>query len=325
VKLLLLGGYQFVGRAIIEAAQARGHAVSAFNRGNHPPLPDVEQFTGDRADPALPDDRTWDAVVDTSGYLPRHTRIAAERLRDRTRRYVFISSISAYAQPMRANTDESGALAQMPAGADPDAKPTGETYGALKVLCEESLEAAMPGRVLTIRPGFIVGPYDYTDRFNSWIERAAKPGPLLVPGDPAHQPVQLIDVRDLAEWIVALIERQATGTYNATGPAAPLTLLDVARTCLEATGSGGTPATRSAEALKTAGITGWEHIPFWVEADDYPIMQANVDRAVAAGLRFRPLVDTIRDTYAWLHHSDHPRKIVLDPDLERAALEPVGD
>ena len=240
MNILLLGGYLFLGRALIEAAQARGHTVTAFNRGNRPTMPGVEQLIGDRNAPEFPRERTWDVVLDTSGQAPRHTREAAKLLHDRIERYVYTSSIAVYPQPMQPNVDETHPVAVFPPDADPDDARDMANYGPRKAACEAAVDATMLGRVLTIRPGFIVGPYDFTDRFNAWIERAARPLPLLVPGDPA-QPVQLIDVRDLAEWMIALAERGATGVYNATGPERPLRLLDVAQTCIEATGGSGTP------------------------------------------------------------------------------------
>jgi 2'-hydroxyisoflavone reductase len=144
--------------------------------------------------------------------------------------------------------------------------------------------------------------------------------PLIVPGDP-DQPIQLIDARDLAAWVVQMVERRACGTYNVTGPDRPLTLGAVAQTCIDATGGTGPVLPVPADELHAAGIRGWEHLPFWLEPDDWGIMQANVDRALVAGLRFRPLAETVRDTYAWLQSSNHPRRIVLPAELERAAIE----
>jgi 2'-hydroxyisoflavone reductase len=324
VNILLLGGYAFVGRALIEAAQARGHTVAAFNRGNHETPRGVEQLTGDRADPVFPAGRRWDVAIDTSGYAPHQVRAAAEALRDRIDRYIFTSSISVYPFPIQPGTDESAPTATFTDGADVEDARDMENYGARKAACEVLLETLLPGRLLSIRPGFIIGPHDYTDRFNSWIERAARPQPLLVPGDP-DQPVQFIDARDLAAWMIALAERGTTGTYNATGPERPLRLLDVARTCIEATGGSGTPVVVPSAEAQAAGVEPWKHIPFWVEPGEYGIMEANIDRALAAGLTFRPLAETVRDTYAWLQSSDHARKIVLPPEFERAALERVGN
>jgi 2'-hydroxyisoflavone reductase len=319
MNVLLVGGYRFLGRALIASAQARGHRVSAFNRGSLATMPGVEQLTGDRDAPAFAAGRRWDVAIDTSAYIPRHLRATAEQLNERVERYIFVSSISAYRYPIRAGVDETSDLAEMPPGADPDDASERATYGARKAACEALLETLLPGRAMTVRAGFIVGPYDNTGRFNSWIERAARPGPLLVPGDPA-QPLQLIDARDLADWTIAMAERGAVGTYNATGPERPLRLLDVAQTCIDATGGTGAPLIVPSEELKAAGVVPWEHIPFWLEPGEYGIMEANIDRAFAAGLRFRPLADTVRDTHAWLQASDHTRQIVFPPALEAAAI-----
>jgi 2'-hydroxyisoflavone reductase len=352
MNILLLGGYAFLGRAVIAAAQANGHAVTAFNRGSRPTMEGVEQITGDRNAPAFPDGRCWDAVIDTSGQTPRHVSLAAELLRERAGRYLFVSSISVYPDPMLANVDETAPTAAFTPGADIDDARDMENYGARKAACEATLTEVfsgrdhVAGRELIIRPGFIVGPHDYSDRFNSWIERAARPSPFVIPslsrdshaattieavprrarddevGDARDDggPVQLIDVRDLAEWMIAMLEQGATGKYNATGPERPMRLLDVAQTCIDATGSTGELLLVPSDDLKSAGVVPWEHIPFWLEPDEYGIMEANIDRALAAGLRFRPLAETVRDTYAWLQSSDHKRRVVFAPELEAAAI-----
>jgi len=319
MELLLLGGYRFLGRAIIAVAQARGHAVTAFNRGNLAPLPGVEAIRGDRDDPAALAGRRWDVAIDTSGYIPAHVRRSAEVLRDAVERYVFVSSLSVYADPMPPDCDESAARKALPAGADANAAAASETYGARKALCEDELAVVMPSRGVVVRAGFIVGPHDNTDRFNSWVERAAKNDRFLVPGDPAA-PLQMIDVRDIAHWIVAAAEARLAGPYNVTGPAEPYTALDVARACIAGTGSHATPVVVASDVAEAAGLVPWEHIPFWMVPETSTLMQMNVDRALATGLQLRPLVDTVRDTYAWLRSSAHERRIVCPPELERAAI-----
>jgi 2'-hydroxyisoflavone reductase len=320
MELLLLGGYRFLGRAIIAAAQARGHTVTAFNRGNLTALPGVKEIRGDRDDPTPLASRRWDAVIDTSGYVPRHVHDAATALRHAVERYVFVSSLSVYADPMAAGSDESAPRKALPDGADPNGSVTAETYGACKALCEDAAEAAMPERTVAVRAGFIVGPYDNTDRFNSWIERAARDEPLLVPGEP-DAPLQLIDARDLASWIVGAAETRLSGAFNLTGPATPYTALEVARACIAGTESRAVPLVVPSEVAKRAGLVPWEHIPFWFEPEDGGLMQANVERALATGLAQRPLVETVADTYAWLRTTDHPRRIVCPPELERAAVQ----
>jgi len=323
LNILLLGGYRFLGRAIIAQAQARGHAVSAFNRGSLTTMPGVEQISGDREAPAFADGRRWDVAIDTSGYIPRHALRSAEALSARVERYVYVSSLSVYPQPIAPGVVETAALAEMPDGRDPDDAADIATYGARKAACEYVIESLLPGRVMIVRAGFIVGPHDNTDRFNSWIERAARPLPyFVIPSnvEGLPQPLQLIDARDLAAWMIGMVEERATGAYNVTGPEQPLQLRDVAQTCIDATGSHGTVLAVPSDELKAAGVVPWEHIPFWLEPDEYGIMQANIDRALATGLRFRPLAETVRDTYAWLQTSGHQRRVVFPPDLEAAAI-----
>jgi 2'-hydroxyisoflavone reductase len=321
MQLLLLGGYRFVGRAVIAEAQARGYAVAAFNRGSRTPLPGVEQITGNRDDPSVLRGRQWDVVVDTSGYVPRHVRASAEAVGATVDRYVFVSSLSAYAAFVP-GFDESQAVQTLTAGTDPGVY-ANERYGELKALCEAAAEEVLPGRSIAVRAGFIVGPYDNTDRFNSWVERAARNEPFLVPGA-ADAPLQMIDVRDLAAWMLSAAEQKLSGPYNVTGPLAPLTALDAARACIAGTGSQAQPAVVPSEVARAAGLEPWTHIPFWNEPEDYGLMQASIARAAATGLRTRPLEDTVRDTYAWLRSSDHPRAIVCPPELERAALHSRG-
>jgi 2'-hydroxyisoflavone reductase len=323
MQLLLLGGFRFLGRAIVQVAQARGHAVTAFNRGNLAPLSGVETIHGDRDDPSPLAGGRWDAAIDTSGYIPRHVRSAAEVLCDAVDRYVFVSTLSVYADPMPIGCDETGARKVLAAGVDPNGADLSETYGEKKALCEDALEAVMPDRSISVRAGFIVGPHDDSDRFNSWIERAARSDRFLVPGV-ADAPIQMIDVRDIATWIVDAAESVRRGAYNVTSPAGLTTALDVARACIAGTGSHAEPVVVASDVAKAAGLVPWQHIPFWMEPETYPLMQMSVDRALASGLQLRPLAATVRDTYAWLRTTDHERRIVCPPELEAAALAVAG-
>src|SRR5579863_2076845 len=226
MKLLILGGTVFLGRSIVEAALSRGHEVTLFNRGLHNPdlFPEVEKIRGNRnEDISLlqEGDRHWDATIDTSGYVPRAVQASAEALVGRVHHYTFISSISVFADFSKDGIDE-----QSPVGTLEDEtveEVTNESYGPLKALCEQAAERAMPGRVLVVRPGLIVGPNDVTDRFTYFPYRVAQGGEMLAPGEPEQQ-TQFIDVRDLAEWIVRMVEAGKTGTYNATGPDYALTM-----------------------------------------------------------------------------------------------------
>jgi 2'-hydroxyisoflavone reductase len=319
MKLLLFGGYTFLGRAIIDVAQECGHTVTAFNRGNIQPPPDVEAIRGDRKDPSVLRGRCWDAVIDTSGYIPRHVQAALEALGDGVGTYVFVSTLSVYADPIPYGCDESAPRNVLAGGTDPNTPVTSETYGAQKALCEDALEAALPGRNVAVRAGFIVGPHDYSDRFNSWVERAARGDRFLLPGA-WNAPLQMIDVRDLAAWIVGAAEARLCGPYNVTTPPYGYNALDVARACVAGTGSRAEVVVVDSETVKTAGLVPWEHIPFWMEPAEYALMRVSVERALATGLRMRPLVDTVRDTYAWLRTSDHIRRIICPPGLERAVM-----
>jgi 2'-hydroxyisoflavone reductase len=298
MNLLILGGTRFLGRHLVQAALARNHAVTLFNRGSRPGMfAGVEELRGDRSQgrPGLQAlrGRRWDAVIDTSGYLPRLVGASAEVLRDAVGRYVFVSSISVYAEFADA-PDESSPVAEL---ADPSSEDIPRDYGALKAACERVVEATLGDRALNIRPGLIVGPFDPTGRFTYWPLRLARGGEVLAPDDPAGA-VQFIDVRDLASWIVSMIERATGGVFNATGPEHPLrfdTFLHEAARALDA-------QCRftwvKAPFLLEKSVQPWTELPLWV--DDAPgLSRTNVTRAIDAGLTFTPLAKTVVDTLAW--------------------------
>lgn len=299
MDLLILGGTVFLGRHLVMAALACGHTVTLFNRGQHNPglFPDVEQLGGDRdGNLTALADRRWDAVIDTCGYVPRIVRASAELLANAIDHYTFISSISVYADPMPIHADESAPLATLPDETVEEI--TGETYGALKALCEQAAEAALPGRVLNIRPGLIVGPFDPSDRFTYWPIRVARGGEVLAPDRP-DRPVQFIDVRDLAAWIIRLVERGVTDTCHATGPAETLTLQSTLEVCRTVTEAGASFTWVSEAFLLENEVTPWMELPLWVPAEADGMLQADIGRALANGLTFRPLAETVRDTLAW--------------------------
>ena len=330
MNILLIGGTVFLGRHIVEAAQARGHSLTLFNRGQHNPdlFPDVEKIHGDRAsDLTLLAGRRWDAVIDTCGYVPRVVRISAEALADVTDHYTFVSSLSVYAEPIAPNTDESGALATM---ADPTQEEiTGESYGPLKALCEAAAEEAMPGRVLVVRPGLIVGPHDPTDRFTYWPERIADGGEVLVPASPERR-IQYIDVRDLAEWIVRAVEAKRVGSYNTNGPDSHLPMRRLVEACREASGSDAR-FTWVDEAFLEGKAAAWSELPVWAGEESDPKMAGffafNVAKAVAAGLTFRSVEETVRDTLAWnkTRPADAPRRAGLARQREAEILREWHD
>jgi len=273
--------------------------VTTFTRGktNAGLWPGAEMLTGDR-DGALNmlADREWDAVVDTSGYFPRVVRQSAELLCDKVGRYVFVSTISVYAdfaQPV----SESTAVAELEDPAIESAEP--DYYGALKAACERVVEDVCGERAVVVRPGLIVGPFDPTDRFTYWPRRLAEGGDVLAPGNP-DAPVQIIDARDLADWLLLLAERGPGGVYNATGPVPPLTMRKTLERISAAVGGDAQLVWKDDETLLAAEVGPWMELPLWLPGEDYAGMaRADVSRAVAAGLTFRPLEETARDTLAW--------------------------
>jgi 2'-hydroxyisoflavone reductase len=300
-SILVLGGTGFLGPHVVTSALARGHTVTLFNRGKtHPGLfPGVEKLRGDRDGKleALAG-RTWDAVVDPSGYVPRIVKQSAELLAPSVGHYVFISTISVYARNDVVGADESLAVATI---ADPTNEDVKTNYGALKALSERAAEAAMPGRVANLRPGLIIGPGDPTGRFSHWPTRLAAGGEVLAPGD-GKTPVQYIDGRDLGAWVVRVIEDKTVGTMNAMGPKQRTTMKDVLDACNHALGDKARLTWVDADFLDKQGVEGWSELPMWIdprgEYAGFGTMQNT--RAVKAGLTFRPIGDTAKDTLAWL-------------------------
>jgi 2'-hydroxyisoflavone reductase len=289
----------------VDAALARGHEVTIFHRGKTRPgmfKGKVTEVNGDRdpkKDPGLKalETGTWDAVIDNSGYYPRIVKASAELLAGRAGQYVYISSISAYKEPSPMNGGEDAPLAVL---ADPTVETMGkqfENYGGLKVLCEKAVEAAFPGKATIVRPGYIVGPDDPTGRFTYWPVRADKGGEMAVPGE-AADPIQIIDVRDLGEWLVRLCELKAFGAFNACGPAKKLSMGEVMAACVKAAGK--KPTLTWIPASFVAKQEGLE-FPIWAafEGDTKGFHTWKNDKAIQAGLRFRPAEQTVKDTLAW--------------------------
>ena len=294
MRLLVLGGTVFLGPHVVSAALERGHAVTIFNRGRHSThvSSEVEQVRGDRnIDIGALRGRRFDAVIDTSAYVPAHIRSAVEALCDSAEHYVFISTISVYAAfPPQTSVDERARTAVGEEG-----------YGASKARCEEVLEATWPGGATLIRPGLIVGPRDPTDRFTYWPRRVEAGGRTLAPGRPLR-PVQLIDVRDLAAWSVRVAEDRVAGVFNAVGPASVLTMGELLAECRRELKSDAEFVWIADDDLIAAGVQPWTDLPLWIpEADPEHggMLLASNAAAVRAGLRFRALADTIRDTREW--------------------------
>jgi len=336
MKLLILGGTRFFGRHLVTAAHARDHEVTLFNRGNYSTegLACVETIQGDRhTELAKLQGRRWDAVVDTSGHLPRAVSAAAELLSDAVDRYVFISSQNAYAHVSVRGVDETFPRAALTSeqldranAIDTSGQPSyAELYGGLKALCEEVVEEVMPDRTLIIRPGLIVGPYDYTDRFTYWVVRVARGGEVLAPGRPDRF-VQFIDVRDLAEWTIRMVEQKASGAYNAHGLPGKFTMLKVLEECKLVSNSNASFTWASEEFLLREQVAPWSNLPLWLPEEAAPhlrgFMFINPHKAIAAGLSFRSLSETIGDTLTWhqTNHASEELKAGLDRDKEQALL-----
>ncbi len=325
MRILLIGGPKFLGRHIIEAALRRGHKLTLFNRGQTNPelFPEAEKLRGDR-DGGLEAlrGRRWDAVVDTCGYVPRVVGASAQLLAGAAEHYTFISSLSVYANFHSAGMDESAPLGKL---ADESVEEvTGESYGPLKALCEQAVEGAFPGRALLVRAGLIVGPYDPSDRFTYWPMRVKRGGEVLAPGSPQYL-TQFVDVRDLAEWIVHIAENQRAGAYNATGPFSPLPLGDLLEACRQVSGSDGSISWVAEDFLLEQKVAPWSELPLWIpdsDPDSKGFSTTNCDKAVAHGLRFRALEETLRDTLAWAQtrSADWSWRAGLSPEREAELL-----
>jgi 2'-hydroxyisoflavone reductase len=328
--LLILGGTRLIGPHVVEAAKARGYTVTLFNRGRTRPelFPDLEKLHGDR-DPTKGEGlkalqgRKWDAVIDNSGYVPRIVRASAELLAPNVGQYIFVSSISAYADNSVVGADESAPVATM---ADPTVEEMGkeyENYGPLKALCEQAAEKAMPGRVANVRPGYIVGPEDGTDRFTYWPVRVARGGEMLVPGTP-DDPIQIIDVRDLADFLMTLVDNRTMGVFNAVGPGEPLTMGGVLDICKAATGANPTFTWVSGQFLKERPEP--VELPIWEipEGKSKGFHTWSSARARKAGLKYRPVAETVKDTLTWFRSLPEERqqkiRAGLPPEKEAALL-----
>jgi 2'-hydroxyisoflavone reductase len=321
-RLLILGGTSFLGPHLTEQALARGWQVTHFNRGKRVPggMQGVETLLGDRDGQldALKGGR-WDAVVDTSGYVPRHVRLSAELLAPATQQYVFISTISVYATLARPAAEDSpvGRLAD-----ETVEKVDGETYGPLKALCEQAAEKAMPGRTTVIRPGLIVGPLDPTDRFTYWPVRAARGGEFIAPGTP-EDPLQIIDVRDLAALTLKCIEDRRMQVMNAVSPPRMFTMGKLMDACVKVAANDAKPVWIPADFLSANKVMPWSDMPAWFPPTGEEAAGAltPVDRALAAGMAIRPLVVTVRDTLAWhvTRPADKREKLRAGLDAAREA------
>lgn len=326
MRILVLGGTLFLGRAVVDDALERGWNVTLFNRGRTDPdaFPVVESIRGDRRDGLAPlGNRSWDVVIDTCGYVPRIVRDSADYLSGAAGRYVFVSTLNVYANPDRkglSETDEVGVLED-----ESIEEVNGETYGPLKALCEKAVEETFSGKTLIIRPGLIVGPRDPSDRFTYWPCRVARNEKILAPAPP-DSPVQFIDARDLASWMLDLAAGDAGGAFNAVGPAEKLTMARLLESCCKEAGTEPDMAWVDEKFLLERGVKPYLDLPLWVPAvspGGRGFNSFDIRKAVAAGLRFRPLSATIRDTLAWKKEQDVEPKLRcgLAPEREKELLD----
>jgi len=320
MKILILGGKRFLGIALIEAALKAGHTPTLFNRGlTNPELfPKIKNLVGNRdGDLNALKRRKWDAVIDTSGFVPRIVKQSASFLSNRCDSYTFISSISVYQDFKTPDISEEYPLAQLE---DPDEEDySGDAYGPLKAMCEYEIQRNFNGKVLVIRPGLIVGPNDPTDRFTYWPWRVSLGGRVLAPAPPSAN-LQFIDVRDLAAFILKMIEEGKEGVFNATGPKKPATFGSLLVACREASLSDATFVWADEPFLLNEGVTPFSDLPLWVPPSDPSFTgfyNVNINKAVKAGLNFRPLSDTVADTLTWLKNQPGARKIKIGMNIAR--------
>ncbi|WP_068470235.1 SDR family oxidoreductase [Candidatus Protochlamydia phocaeensis] len=323
LKVLILGGTGFLGPHLVEELQEQGHEVTLFNRGQHNPalFPEVEKLQGDRdGNLHALRGRKWDAIIDTSGYLPRVVEASSKILAQATDHYTFISSISVYENFHRFGMTEGDSVAQLDDEATEDINE--KTYGALKARCETTIQSYFPNSLI-IRPGLIVGPLDPTDRLTYWPVRLADGGDILAPGDPSA-PIQLIDVRDLVKWIVKMVEEQATGVYNATGPLAPLTFGQLLNACQSLSQKTCILHWVSEDFLHAHQVQDWIELPLWLSRKRHMpgFLSVDVSKAIQAGLSFRPLDETLSAILKWnAGRSRSERKAGMEREKEQALLK----
>jgi 2'-hydroxyisoflavone reductase len=331
MRILILGGTRFIGLHMTALARERGHQLTFFNRGktHTDRYPEIERIKGDRnGEIDGLKGREWDAVIDNSGYVPRHVKLSAELLAPQVKQYVFTSSISVYPD-FSAPRDESSAVGKL---ADETVeKVDGETYGPLKALCEQTAQRAMPGRTCVIRPGLIVGPDDNTDRFTYWPARAARGGEFIAPGSP-KDPFQVIDARDLAAFVINAVENNHVGVYNLVSNVNGFRFGELTDACIAAANKQAAPKDKPravylpAEFLEEQKVEPWSEMPVWLPAkgDEAAFAGTSNKAAMAKGLKITPLRKTVNDTMAW--HLARPAeerdklKAGIAPDKETTVL-----
>ncbi|MFO7653489.1 MAG: twin-arginine translocation signal domain-containing protein [Candidatus Krumholzibacteriia bacterium] len=331
LKVLILGGTGQTGPHLIRELLSRGHSVTMFNRGNRSEdlFPDVECLVGDRALDAndglkaLADEvaagRRWDVCIDIWPHIPQIVERAAVLLKDSVDHYQYVSSVSVYADNSGIGMDEDTPVARLE---DPDAEYSDALFGAFKAECEQRIRTIFPASHTIFRPGLIVGPRDFSFRGVYWPVRVRRGGEVLAPGT-GDDRIQVIDGRDLASFEVRCMERRASGTFNVIGPHPrhPLTMRRLLETCRDASGSNARFVWADTAFLEEQGVGAWRDMPCWIPAEgEYAgFGQRSIDRAVAAGLTFRPLSVTVRDTLVWYDELDEERRAGV---TKRAGLAP---
>jgi 2'-hydroxyisoflavone reductase len=322
MRTLILGGTVFLGRHVAEAALARGHELTLFTRGVHGAdlFPEAEHLRGDRSlDVSALRGRSWDAVIDTSGYEPAAVAASSAALAGSGAHLVFVSSCNVYPGWPAEVVDEDS----------PTWQTDDDEYGPAKAACERAAEAAMPGRMAAVRAGLIAGPYDGVFRLPWWVKRIAAGGEVPAPGDPARE-LQIIDARDLAAWMLDLAERRVAGVFNGTGPVGQTRMGELLEAAVAATGSDARLKWLPDETLRAVGVEPWMELPLWIPEDEGAgTWRVGTERAQAAGLRCRPVADTVADVWAWLRDGgeaeltdwgSHARPAPMSPERERELL-----
>jgi len=325
LDILILGGTGFIGPHEINYARSRGHKVTMFNRGKTAPgmFPDVETLIGDRNDQLDSlKGRDWDAVIDNSGFYPRHARLSAELLHGHVDQYMFVSSISAYGDDLTVDDDElSAAYAVMDDPSDESDLIYGRTYGARKALCEQEITKVFGDKAINVRPGLITGTGDPTERLRHWLVRMQAGNEILVPGV-EDLPVQYIDASDMTGWMVRMLEDGGSGPYNAVGAENPYRARPLLEGIRDAIGSKSKLTWINWEWLRKEATDIPSYAP-WYGQGPVPFMQVTNDRALATGLTFRPIEETAKDMIAKLdeHAVSQGRQGGFDPKMEAALLK----
>jgi 2'-hydroxyisoflavone reductase len=323
MKILVIGGTRFLGRHLVDAALKKRHEVTLFNRGKSNPdlFPQVEHLTGDRdGDMQVLANRKWDAVVDTCGYVPRVVGQSAQFLAGNVGLYVFVSTLSVYADLSTEDLNESSPVGKL--ADETTEEVTGETYGPLKALCEQEVQKAFPSGALIIRPGLIVGTYDPTDRFTYWPHRIDKGGQVLAP-EPKDLSIMYIDARDLAEWTIKLVKKGRTGVFNADGPEEKLTMESFLSQCQQYTSSDAELVWVDAEFLLAQKVQPWSDLPMWLPGTGMAGMGSfDISKALKEGLKFRSLKETIADTLYWIkrRRGEEPMRAGISSEREKDIL-----